>query len=66
MLPPMKIAIKRPSSIALTKGRLAIISATKELATELATNYLPNPPNYDPSLFSGLTYKEIGVKLAAL
>ena len=46
--------------------RLATPSNAKELATELATSFPINPPNYDPSQFSGLTYEELAAKLAAL
>ena len=63
VLPPVKILIKRPS---LTGEKPATTSATQELATKLATSFPPNPPNYDPLLFGGLTYEEIAAKLAAL
>ena len=61
----MKIAIKRASSKALTE-KLATPSDAQELAAKLAIPFPPNPPNYDPSLFGGLPYKEITTRLATL
>ena len=62
----MRIEIKRPTLTALTGEKPAKTSATEELVTELANKFPPNPLNYDPSLFGGLTYEEIDAKLAAL
>ena len=65
MLPPLKLSVKRlPSKVLLEK--LATPFDAQELAAELETPFPPNPPNYDPSQFGGLTYEELASKLVAL